>query len=477
MITITRRLAQQLRSVLRRAFGNFRGKGPAIGFIAGKEGLTAKSMFGDVAVEYRVPGERPTETTWLPFEFLADVAGKNDEPVELEGGGDQICVHWRTGKVPQIVTYDSQEPSGADKFPDLPQEFTSNRPGLLQALHEASEVTSPEGVRYATHCIQLAPDGTLNATDGCQLLIQSDFTFPWKDAVLVPRNKVFASPELPQDQPVGIARSGDWAAVSAGRWTIYLRINANRYPKVSDIVPNLESAKARVQLSKDDIRFLVETLPQFPIDEEGNSPVTIDLNGQIALRAKTTDKDKLTEVVLTNSKWTGETIRISTNRMYLQRAMTLGLNDLSLYGEDSALLCQSSDRKLVWMPLNKESAIPPTDGAVRIESPQGEIAVVPQLETPKEVPPMSEPTTNTTAKAATNGQAKTDTTALKAPRRKASQQDLAGLINQAVQFRTALHGLMQEANGLVKALKQQRRQNKAIQNTLASIKQLKSLGV
>ena len=57
MITITRRLAQQLRSVLRRAFGNFRGNGPAIGFIADKAGLIVKSIFGDVAVECRLPGE------------------------------------------------------------------------------------------------------------------------------------------------------------------------------------------------------------------------------------------------------------------------------------------------------------------------------------------------------------------------------------------------------------------------------------
>ena len=71
----------------------------------------------------------------------------------------------------------------------------------------------------ATNCIQLCPDGTINATDGRQLLIQSGFTFPWQDAVLVPRNKVFTSPELPQDQPVAVAQSGDWAAVSAGRWT------------------------------------------------------------------------------------------------------------------------------------------------------------------------------------------------------------------------------------------------------------------
>ena len=83
---------------------------------------------------------------------------------------------------------------------------------------------------------------------------------------------------------------------------------------------------------------------------------------------------------------------------------------------------------------------------------------------------MNEPTTNTIGKAETNGQAKSG-------RRKASQQDFAGLIDQAVQFRTAVHGLMQQSGCLVKALKQHRRKSKAIQNTLDSIKQLKSLGV
>jgi len=81
---------------------------------------------------------------------------------------------------------------------------------------------------------------------------------------------------------------------------------------------------------------------------------------------------------------------------------------------------------------------------------------------------MSEPT-NTTSQP--------DTTNPKAPRRKARQQDLAALIDQAAQFRSALHNLVQQSAGLVKALKQHRRQNRVIQNTLDSIKQLKTLGV
>ena len=488
MITITRRLAQQLRSVLRRAFGNFRGNGPAVGFIGDKAGLTVRSIYGDVAVECRLPGDRPTETLWLPFEVLADVGGKNDEPVDLESSGDgQISVQWRTGNVPQIVKYDAKEPL-TDKFPVLPTAFTPNCVGLLQALDAAAEVADSDAGRFAINCIQLRPDGSINATDGRHLLMQSGFTFPWQKPVLVPRSKVFASPELPQDQPVAVAQSGDWAVVSAGRWTIYLRGNTGSYPDVSRHVFDPNTAKARCQFSKDDVRFLAETLPQLPCDEESNFPVTIDLNGHVAVRAKAADQAKPTEVILTNSRCTGEPIRISINRTYLQRLMKLGIRDLCLYGADSPLSGLDSERRYVWMPLEPGSAIQPVDDAIRIESPEGEIAAtptatIPQSVTPKKVPPMSEPTTNTTGKAAsngkaeTNGQAKTDTTSPKTSRRKPSQQDLAALIDQAVQFRTALHGLMQQSSGLVKALKQHRRQNKAIQTTLASLKQLKTLGV
>ncbi len=84
---------------------------------------------------------------------------------------------------------------------------------------------------------------------------------------------------------------------------------------------------------------------------------------------------------------------------------------------------------------------------------------------------MSEPTTNT------NGHTKPEVTSRKTSSRRVAQQDLAALIEQAEKFRTAAHDLTHQANDLVKALKQHRRQNKVIETTLASIRQLKGLGV
>ena len=59
--------------------------------------------------------------------------------------------------------------------------------------------------------------------------------------------------------------------------------------------------------------------------------------------------------------------------------------------------------------------------------------------------------------------------------KKATQQDIISLIEQATKLRTALHDLMQAAGGLVKTLKQHRRQSRAVQQTIAQLRTLKTL--
>jgi hypothetical protein len=489
LITITRRLALQLRTVLRRAFGS-RGTGPALAFIADKAGLTVKCMSAGVAVEYYVPGELPTETLWLPFEFLGDVEGKKDTPVQLESTGKgRVTARWQDGSVPQAIKYDAKEPKGFT-FPTLPSDFATNQPDLLQALAAAADTCDSTGIRFAVDHIQLRSEqGTIVATDGCQLLVQNRYQFPWTDNLLVPRSKVFASAELPHDLPVRVGSNGDWVAVVVGPWAIYLRMNKDgRFPDFSKHVPQIDGAKARCSFSQADAAFLAVTLPKLPCDDEFNLPVTLDLNGHVAIRAKGADSPRPTEVVLTGSSFSGESIRVHMNRNFLARAMRLGLRELSITDDKTAFVCVDDRRQYVWMPLTPEAAIPPAKDPIRIESPEANPETpVTQPRTRRKVSPVPDPISNPNGNAAsngngqTNGHAKTNgqanATSSKSGRRKVSQQDIAGLIEQAVQFRTALHNMVQQSSGLVKALKQHRRKSRAIQNTLDSLKQLKTLGV
>jgi hypothetical protein len=61
--------------------------------------------------------------------------------------------------------------------------------------------------------------------------------------------------------------------------------------------------------------------------------------------------------------------------------------------------------------------------------------------------------------------------------RKLGREDVAGLIRQAEATKAVLRDALLKTNELVKALKQHGRRNRAIQNTLASLRQLKTLGV
>ena len=101
---------------------------------------------------------------------------------------------------------------------------------------------------------------------------------------------------------------------------------------------------------------------------------------------------------------------------------------------------------------------------------------------------MSETATNSSGTAAsngngqpnghttTNGHAKPNGKARNGTARKPSQ-DIDGLIRQTEALRTSLRDVLLKTNDLVNGLKQNRRVNRSLQTTLASLKQLEALGV
>ncbi len=212
--------------------------------------------------------------------------------------------------------------------------------------------------------------------------------------------------------------------------------------------------------------------------------MTLDLNGSIAVRAKAADQSHPTEVVLKGSQWSGEPIRINTNRTFLARAVKLGFQELFIYGNKVPVLCQDDDRKYVWALLDPESAITPAEDAIRILSSEANPETpVTQSRTQRRVSPVPEPVNSPNGNAASNGNSQTNGHATKTNgqiRRttpKARQQDLAGLIQQAETLRTALRDTLVKTNELLKGLKRHRRATRTLETTLGAIRQLKTLSL
>ena len=134
------------------------------------------------------------------------------------------------------------------------------------------------------------------------------------------------------------------------------------------VFPTPDAATARLRLDPADASFLADTLGRLPGSEIHNAPVTVDLNGRVAVRARGSESEATTELVLSRSSYGGAPVRLQTNRDFLARAIRLGFGEVEVVDADSPLVCRAGDRAYAWQPLDADSALAPTDDVTRIES-------------------------------------------------------------------------------------------------------------
>ena len=463
MIQITRKLALELRAVLRRACGvTNKAVGPPVKFTAGAAGLTVRAQGPTAAVEYHAPGTRDSDEFVVPYACLADCEGRCDEPVTLERSHDQLVCRWHDGGVPQDAQF-AVPKVARSKFPPLPDDLAENPGQLLAALREASDTTDIESTRFALGNVQLQA-GKVLATDAHQLFIHAGFRFPWTGEVRIPRNAVFASKELPTDQPIRIGKSGKWLTLCTGPWTLHLAIDMEgRFPRIEDHVQAVSLAKAHLQLAPEDAQFLVQTVKRLPCGgDDYNLPVTVDLNGSVAIRAKSQAGEQPTEIILNRSRWTGDPLRFNTNRHYLARAAQLGFRDLYVFGAEAPVQCLDAERAYAWAVLNATDVVLPSAEAIRIESAGEPAAVSASSLEPKPRRPMVQSTTSSNGNGSAN----------------ASQEPDVGtetLVEQAEAVKESLRDSLSKVNELVAGLKRHRKQNKLVRTTLATLRQLQEV--
>src|SRR3972149_3638177 len=121
---------------------------------------------------------------------------------------------------------------------------------------------------------------------------------------------------------------------------------------------------------------------------------------------------------------------------------------------------------------------PPPAEPLRIVSPSADpAAVLPDLQPERKTPTVSESATAPNGQAKTSGPAASPRQAPNKAPRPPALREVPALIEQAEVLRTALRDLTLKTNELVKALKRHRHRSRAVAHTLASLRQLKGIGV
>jgi hypothetical protein len=456
MISISRSLARQIRSVFRRlsrrSASPFR---PIVSFEAGRDGLRIRSYNAEVAGEVHVPSEFPPETLAFSLDALTDFEGRGEGVVSLERRESRAAARWDDEGIPRLMEYDLQDPAGLPAFPQYPAQLSTNEPGLLKALADGTQIASQNPVRYAVDHLQLRGKfGDVVATDGCQLLIQSGFTFLWEEEVLVPALSVFGCRELPDDVPVAIGKTDTHVAIRIDQWTLFLPINKEgRYPQVDLAIPKLTGNDTCWLVEATDAAFLQRAIKRLPGGDDANSAITLDLNGQAAIRARAEGQSHAAEVFAGRSTVAGPPVRMHCNRAHLARALQLGFSELTVIKPDVPTICRDERRKYVFMPLAKESAIPPNGNGSPTTSHQS------RSET---TTPTDERTSSVMANSEINGNGQ--------------PEQVGSSIGALIAEGESLRGMLREAyvrtGKLLAAIKRHKKQAQVVQSTLASLRQL-----
>jgi hypothetical protein len=200
-------------------------------------------------------------------------------------------------------------------------------------------------------------------------LIQSGFKFGWSDDVLIPASPVFNSAVFRRDAEVRIGRTENWVALQLASWTIQLAIDKERrFPDVDGVMPAPSTQTTRLRLSEADARFLERSLSRLPQAEMTDGGVTVDLNGAVAIRARSQRDTLPTELVLVGSQRLGEPICVNTDRKYLARAIRLGFREVAFASAEAPAVCGDGRRRYAWAVLSPDGMTPSAENAVRIES-------------------------------------------------------------------------------------------------------------
>jgi hypothetical protein len=456
MIQIPRSLARQLRAVFRRIVSKSSPMRPVITFQAGDFGRYIRLHHTEIAAEIREPGQLPTETIAFPIDALAEFEGRGDAIVTLEHHGSSIRARWDDAGVPRETEYECQDVANLPAFPAAAEKLSSNEPGLLKALADASQCAARDFIRYALNHLQLrGKTGEVVATDGRQLLVQSGFHFPWDEDLLVPASPLFSCREILQDVPVEVGRTDTHITMKVGPWSLFLPINKEgRFPRTEEVIPNASAAQTRWHIDPADALFLDKALKRLPGGSEDNAPVTVDLNGQAIIRAKASDQPRATEVVAAKSLVEGKPAVICMNRNLLARALQLGFPEVLVLKPETPILCQDSRRKYVVMPLGKSCAIPACGDNLRVDTSQDRSSEIPNPTPQRRIPTVANPERNTNAAPQANG------------------NSIGTLIAEAEALRAALHDAYVRSGKLLVAIRRKRKQAQVVQSTLAALKGL-----
>jgi hypothetical protein len=407
-----------------------------------------------MGLRVELPGPQNETTLAFPAAALAQFEGRSIDHVTLEevtpGNGK---ANWEEGDTASSRGFSLVKADAHLSFPSVPREMKPAGEGFVRAMQDAALTAAREySGRSLDRILLRGRTGEIVATDGRQLLVQRGFSFPWKEDRLVAGINPWGARELPEEEPV-IGCSDKHVFVRVGTWTFALSVEEkSRFPPFEKVIPHPRLTRTRLRLEPDDIGLLIKQLPRLPDSRDGSCTITIDVGKEVIVQTQSSDKNDTAELKLAHPVLTGESVSVVMSRHYLMHALKLGFSEIEIEQADKPVCCRDSKRVYLWMPLTDK----PEQGPQPAGQPAAQTTTTP------------EPTKEISTMAENNGNGK-------------HQRNGDGLpaMTDPLTEAEAIKDLLGEAHSrlsrLITALKQHRRQSKAVRAAVEQIRDLPPL--
>jgi DNA polymerase III sliding clamp (beta) subunit (PCNA family) len=470
MLTLSRRILRQFKTLARKAgIKSLRSMTrPEVLLTTTPQDYQLSCGYDSVQLIYEAQEPLSDTGSWpIDWSLIEQTGSPQEGLVTLLLQDKSLEANWSDKQVPQrkqFTVYPQEKVSKTLTTLKKPTTWHSLPMDFWEALSHAVPCCDHESSRYALGCIQLrGQHGELAATDGRQIYLHGGWQLPFEDTLLIPGNAILGCKELAQQESVQIALTTDALWFQLGSWSIRLVIDQQgRFPDIYRVIPAAEKLPTKLILTESDAQFLLNSLDALPGQAEQYHPVTLELNGHVAIRGRADQANPPTELILSQSQRQGAEFLSTMNREYLAKALKLGFREFKFGSTNTPVLCQNGHRTYLFAMLDDKSAIPTTATALRIESSQQPASVAipkplskPQLVMPKTTPRFETKPITTPAPVPTSATPKP--------------------LEAAALLRDTLRTALQQTSELITSLKRQKQQSKLMQSTLASLKQLQQV--
>ncbi len=429
-----------------------------ISFASCSDGLQFAAFCDAAVLTLTVPPANVIDPFTLPWATVKEFAMKKNGSVDLDMHDNTVSLSWDVNGVPQLKTVPSLGLTDK-RLPTKPDNCVTHPIALFDALADAAKCVDPDNARYSLGSICLrGSKAQIISTDGRQALIQDGFSFPWENDVLCPVSKIFSSKELRElGDTVKVGLDDHWVFFHVGDVNIWLKEIEGKFPQLDQFTKNIDHF-TWLNVDPADTVFVSDRLDNLPGKTDRESPVYVELKDHVAIRGHDTVQNMAMELRLTRSKHNGKSLTMPVNRRFLKNALDFGIHHLGFDPKDRTPLVGYGDRKtMVVMPLEGDE---------------------PKVEADKITVLASNTTVSVRQNSAKPVKVEKSIPATKVCRNVKPKSKATGktvVLDDAVKLRQSLRETLSGVNDLIRSIKAQRRQDKLLRNTVASLRKLQNV--